>query len=128
MEKSKVLRLPTDAFVRDVATHNKLFHDQFGEAYLAVEGKGLSVYKVNSKECTCWLNMYAYKNYHVILKNNQATDIKRALEGFALCGENSEIKLEPRLRKIDGNIWYDLGREAVCISVLITSVGSTLVF
>lgn len=116
MEKSKVLRLPTDAFVRDVATRNKLFRDQFGEAYIAIQGKGSEVYRINSRECTGWLNIQAYKNYQVILKNNQATDIKRALEGFALCGKDNEITLEPRLRKVDNNIWYDLGKEAVCIS------------
>lgn len=114
--KTKVLRLPTDEFVRNVATHNKLFHDQFGEAYMAVNGKGSEVYRINSKEYTGWLNMHAYKEYRVILKNNQATDIKRALEGFALCGDNSEISLEPRLCKFGNDIWYDLGKKAVRIN------------
>ena len=116
MEKRKILRLPTDEFVRDVATHNKLFHDQFGEAYMAVNGKGVEVYRINSREYTSWLNMHAYNNYHAILKNNQATDIKRALEGLAICGKDSEIDLEPRLRKIGNDIWYDLGEKAVHIN------------
>ena len=116
MKKVEALRLPTDAFVREVATQNILFHDQFGEAYIAIGGKGSEVYRINSKECTAWLNVYAYQNYHVILKNNQATDIRRALEGFALCGKDNEIVLEPRLRKIGDDIWYDLGKEAVQIT------------
>lgn len=117
MRKRDVLRLPTDNFVRDVATHNLLFHDQFGEAYIAIGGKGSEVLRLRSCEFMGWLTTYAYRNYNgVTLKNNQATDIKRALEGFALCGENSEICLEPRIRKINDEIWYDLGKEAVCVS------------
>ncbi len=116
MEKRKILRLPTDNFVRDVATHNKLFHDQFGEAYMAVDGKGAEVYRINSREYASWLNTHAYNNYHAILKNNQATDIKRALESLAICGKDSEIDLEPRLRRIGNDIWYDLGEKAVRIN------------
>lgn len=117
MKKREVLRLPTDGFVRDVATNNKLFHDQFGEAYIAIGGKGSEILRLRSCEFMGWLNTYAYSNYSgVIMKNNQATDIKRALEGFALCGEDSEICLEPRVRKIKNEIWYDLGKEAVCVS------------
>ncbi len=113
---AKALRLPTDAFVRNIATHNKLFHDQFGEAYLAVGGNGSEIYRIHSRECTAWLNMQSYQNYHVILKNNQATDIKRALEGIAIYDKGNEIMLEPRLRKIDNEIWYDLGKAAVRIN------------
>lgn len=117
MRKREVLRLPTDGFVRDVATNNKLFHDQFGEAYIAIGGKGSEILRLRSCEFMGWLNTYAYSNYSgVIMKNNQATDIKRALEGFALCGEDSKICLEPRVRRIKDEIWYDLGKEAVCVS------------
>lgn len=117
MRKKEVLRLPTDRFVRDVATNNILFHDQFDEAYIAIGGKGSEVLRLRSCEFMGWLNTYAYNNYGgVIMKNNQATDIKRALEGFALCSKDSEICLEPRLRKINNEIWYDLGKEAVCVS------------
>jgi len=117
VKKREVLRLPTDGFVRDVATNNKLFHDQFGEAYIAIGGKGSEILRLRSCEFMGWLNTYAYSNYSgVIMKNNQATDIKRALEGFALCGEDSEICLEPRVRRIKDEIWYDLGKEAICVS------------
>ena len=116
MKKNDVLKLPTDNFVRDIANNNLLFHDQFKESYIAIGGRGSKVFKINSRDFTGWLNNYAYHNYGVIMKNNQATDIKRALEGFALCGENSEICLEPRIRKIKDEIWYDLGKEAVCVS------------
>lgn len=116
MSRTKVPKLPTDNFVRDIATNNLLFHDQFKEPYVAITGKGSEILKINSRDFTGWLNNYAYHNYGVIMKNNQATDIKRALEGLALCGEDSEICLEPRLRKIGNEIWYDLGKEAVCVS------------
>lgn len=116
MKKNDVLKLPTDNFVRDIANSNLLFHDQFKEPYIAIGGRGSKVFRINSRDFTGWLNNYAYHNYNVIMKNNQATDIKRALEGFALCGENSEICLEPRIRKINDEIWYDLGKEAVCVS------------
>ena len=78
MKKREVLRLPTDGFVRDVATNNKLFHDQFGEAYIAIGGKGSEILRLRSCEFMGWLNTYAYSNYSgVIMKNNQATDIKQ---------------------------------------------------
>ncbi|MBQ3280049.1 hypothetical protein IJG92_00040 [Candidatus Saccharibacteria bacterium] len=115
-EDKKVLRLPTDSFVGEIAKSNKLFHDQFGEAYIAVNGNGSKVLNINSRDFVGWLNNYAYYNYRVILKNNQATDIRRALEGFALYGKDCELSLEPRLRKIGDKIWYDLGEKAVRIS------------
>ena len=116
MRKAEKISLPTDNFVRDVVNNNLLFHDQFGGAYMAVNGKGSEILRINSREFVGWLNNYAYRNYRVIMKNNQSTDIKRALEGFALCGKDSEIRLEPRICRIGDKIWYDLGKEAVCIS------------
>lgn len=112
----KAFRLPTDELVRSIVESNKLFRDQFGEAYVAIGGSGANIMRINSQEFAGWLNAYAYRKYHAILKNNQATDIKRALDGLALFGNDNEICLEPRLRKIDGQIWYDLGKGAVCIS------------
>lgn len=116
MKKKEVLKLPTDELVGEIAHNNILFHDQFNEPYLAIGGKGSEILRINSGDFTGWLNNYAYNRYRGILKNNQATDIKRGLSGLAQFGENSEFQLEPRLRRIDGEIWYDLGKEAVCIS------------
>ena len=112
----KAVSLPTDNFIRDVANNNLLFHDQFGETYLAVNGKGSKVLRLGSKNFAGWLDKCALDYYGAALKNNQATDIIRALNGLALYSDNREFYLEPRLHKINDEIWYDLGGEAVCIT------------
>lgn len=116
MKKREILRLPTDELVGEIAYNNTLFHDQFNEPYLAVNNSGAKILRINSGDFTGWLNNYAYHRYHGILKNNQANDIKRGLSGLAQFSEENEFRLEPRLCKINDEIWYDLGKEAVCIS------------
>lgn len=117
MQESKGFKLPTDEFVRVLSNKNLLFHDQFNEPYLAVNGSGAKILKIGkSASFTGWLNYCSCKDYNVILKNNQVKDITCGLTGLALCDESEMHHLEPRLQRIGDDIWYDLGKEAVLIS------------
>ncbi len=93
----------------------KLFHDQYNELYIAYDGNGSSVSKIQSKTAKLWLVRYG----HTQLGKVPSTDaINRALETLAAYArfDGERHALEVRTVHNGEGLWYDLGASAVRIT------------
>lgn len=90
-----------------------LFHDQYGDTYIAYDGNGSSVSKVYSNITKLWLVRYG----HVQGKVPSTDAINRALETLAARAhfDGEEHRLEVRSVYNSEGLWYDLGSSAVHI-------------
>ncbi|MDA1127247.1 MAG: hypothetical protein O2913_00925 [Chloroflexi bacterium] len=93
----------------------KVFLDSgSGEYYIAPNADGTQVWRLNSTESERWLTRLWLQS-----QDNPAPRdlIKTALFNLGALAEDAEsIALNVRVAWKDGLLWYDLGKEAVCMS------------
>ncbi len=95
----------------------RLFIDQNKEAHISVTSDGRKVYDVDSQEAQDWLAGYVMDNFdNEVLLRDQPKNILETLRGFAKHrGETKRLELRTTFDG-EGNLWYDLGEYAVCIT------------
>ena len=94
-----------------------LFHDQFGEAYIASHGDGTEILQLQakSKNFRRWLSYQAHKELKRPTNSNVVSEAINTLEGYAI-HEGQLYDLNVRVASYEGAIWYDLGSSAVKIT------------
>jgi hypothetical protein len=92
-----------------------LFHDQFHNGYIALQGDGAEVLRLSGQQFRHWLHYYAYVTFGRPLNSNTASETINTLEGHAR-HEGLQYPLAVRVARHDGTVWYDLGREVVRIT------------
>ncbi len=95
----------------------KLFKDQNNEAYISPTGDGREVYDLDYREAQEWLSGYVMDEFdNEVLLRDQPKTVLETLRGYAQ-HRGARIPLELRTAFDDGgNLWYDLGKSAVCIT------------
>lgn len=109
---SKVVdRIVGDKFI-------KLFKDEHGDPFIAPNGDGTEVYSIGSNSFNDWLYPFVMKEFdRQVLIREQAKDVSDNLCAYAKYFGDGEYRLSLRNHRDEcGNIWYDLGREAVKIT------------
>lgn len=92
-----------------------LFHDQFGEAYIAIYGDGSRIERLRSRHFRSWLHYHALTLLGRLISSNVVVDAMYTLEGLAR-HSGALLPLSVRVAVYDNAIWYDLGGSAVKIS------------
>lgn len=99
------------------AKNATLFHDQYGEAYIAYNGNGSRVVRLASEEFNDWLSYNHWKNNGEMLSSYTLQKITSVLKGSARY-DGPLHSLELRIVRKDDGLWYDLanGKTAVHVS------------
>lgn len=92
-----------------------LFHDQYGEAYIAPQGSGSRIIKLNSRDFKDWLSARCWREYSKALSANMTANIIQTLSGKAKF-EGTRYELSVRSAYNDAGVWYDCGAAAVQIN------------
>lgn len=92
-----------------------LFHDQFGEGYVAPFGDGSRIERLRSRHFRSWLHYHALTLLDRAVSSNVVVDAMYTLEGLAR-HSGTLHPLSVRVAVYDNAIWYDLGGSAVRIS------------
>ena len=102
-------------FVEDILNSGAtLFHDQYHDAYIAYEGNGSHISKINSKISKLWLASYSYKHLGKVVTTDTTNRIMQTLAAKAYF-EGEQYELEVRSVRNAEGLWYDLGSSAVRI-------------
>jgi len=93
----------------------RLFHDQYKEAYISIDGTGRNILALHSRLCLEWLGHYCYETLGKVMSQDILNKIINTLSGTALFdGEMKELQV--RAVKQDSSIlWYDLGESVVLV-------------
>ena len=91
-----------------------LFTDQQGEGYVAPEGDGTVVHRLDSRATRRWLSRLLYTAAGKAPSGEALQTAILTLEAIA-GAEGPRIPLEVRVAWQNGAVWYDLGGEAVRI-------------
>jgi hypothetical protein len=102
----------TDAILETEAV---LFLDQYKDPWIAFNGDGTVVDKINSSACRRFITALSHTNFNHIPTNTTINQVIQALEAHATFGQ-LEHSLEVSIVRIGDTIWYDLGRKAVRIT------------
>jgi energy-coupling factor transporter ATP-binding protein EcfA2 len=86
----------------------KLFHDQFDNAFIAINGDGSKILKLKSRGFKTWLSHKGWEKLDKAIASATIETAVRTLEGYAI-HKKEEIKLHVRIAGLDGKIYYDLG-------------------
>lgn len=92
-----------------------LFHDQFGEAYIAPRGDGTEILRIRSKQFRSWLSYQTSKKLGKPANPNVISGAVYTLEGYAI-HEAELYNLNVRVASYENAIWYDLGSSVVKIT------------
>lgn len=85
------------------------FHDERNEPYMAPEGNGGQLFRLESKEFSDWLHYYYWETTGGgSLPQNTDTKTAHTLSAYALY-KGSKHELRVRLAKNKTALWYDLG-------------------
>lgn len=87
---------------------SKLFHDQFGMAFVAPNGHGGKIIKLRSREFKTWLAHIGWKGLGKPITAGVLQTVVTTLEGDAV-HEGEEYALSMRVANYDNALWYDLG-------------------
>lgn len=85
-----------------------LFHDQYNEAYIAVNGDGCRIFRLDSKDFKNLLHHYYWAEAKRPLSRDADTQVISTLSAYA-CFEGPLYLLNVRVAKDDNGLWYDLG-------------------
>ena len=88
-----------------------LFHDQYKTAFIAPEGNGAEVMRINSADFKSWLSGKIWKDYNDAATPATITNVIQTLTGVAVY-ENRQKELSVRTSFDGEKLWYDCG-EAV---------------
>lgn len=89
-----------------------VFRDQFNGAYLAYEGDGTSVFKLNSEGAKLWIARLVWENLDKTIGSDVMQTVIQILKAQAFFGENVQ-ELSVRVATYEHSLWYDLGRGRV---------------
>lgn len=107
---------PTQALISAIeASDAVLFHDQYHDTYIAYDGNGSDVAKINSKVSKLWLIRYGYRNLKTVLTPDTIGRVLLNLSAKAHF-EGSQYPLDVRVVLDTNELWYDLGGRAVHIT------------
>lgn len=92
-----------------------LFSDQYGEAYIAVDGTGKLVLPIRSSTCRDWLAHFAYEHLEEkAASTSTIANVQNVLSGEALYNSKT-IELNVRIARLGATIAYDLGKAMVVV-------------
>ncbi len=98
-----------DKLVEEVENSDALlFHDDFGDSYVAIHGNGKLVFKLPSKGFQRWLARHVWDELRKAPPREAIKTAIRVLEGKALF-DGPCCELHVRLTQFEDAIWYDLG-------------------
>ncbi|HTB48896.1 MAG TPA: hypothetical protein VK712_02325 [Verrucomicrobiae bacterium] len=99
-----------NALLEDIQESDaKLFHDQYGEPYIALQGNGQQVLKLNSKDFKQWLAQECYTKFNKPLSTEAITKVILTLSGIATF-KGDGISLHTRSTWEGDHLWYDNGK------------------
>jgi hypothetical protein len=91
-----------------------LFHDQYHDTYIAYDGNGSNVSKIQSKSSKLWLADYSYSKRKTVVNTDTANRVLQTLAAQALFnGEQYSLSVRSVYNK--EGLWYDLGSSAIHI-------------
>ncbi len=85
-----------------------LFHDQFGSAFIAMDGNGGKILRLRNREFKSWLSHLGWKSLGKPINSAIIETAVRTLEGHAL-HEGKQLELHVRAANLGNELWYDLG-------------------
>lgn len=92
-----------------------LFYDQYHDTYIAYDGNGSKVSKINSKDSKLWVANRSYSQLRSAISSDASNRILQTLAAKARF-EGELYSLEVRSVRRDDGLWYDLGSSAVHIT------------
>lgn len=92
-----------------------LFSDQFHDGYFSLDGTGLNVPKLKSKEFQQWLSKKIWKDEKVTISSDVLAEALRTLDGIA-AQEGKAYELNNRIARVDDTLYYDLGAGVIEIN------------
>ncbi len=98
-----------------LATDALLFHDQSGDAYIALNNSGAETLRLKSKQFSHWLAKLSWEEYKKPIRSEDIRTVLGTLAGLAVFN-GEEHTLYVRVALSGDAIWYDLGGAAVKIS------------
>ena len=101
----------------------ELFHDQRNEAYIAPQGDGSQIIRLDSGSFSKWLHYYYWEKLHKSLPRDANAKVADTLIAYATY-KGFQHNLGVRVVKDDQGLWYDLGNGQ---TVQITEHGWTVV-
>jgi hypothetical protein len=87
----------------------KLFHDQYGEPHIALNGNGQQILKLNSRDFKQWLAQECYTKFNEPLSSDATGKVILTLSGLATF-KGEELTLHTRSAWEHGHLWYDNGK------------------
>ncbi len=89
-----------------------VFRDQFNGAYMAYEGDGSGIFKLNSKGAKLWIARLVWENLDKTISSDVLQTVIQILEAKAYFGDNVQ-ELSVRVADSENSLWYDLGNGKV---------------
>ncbi len=106
----------TQALIKAIeASDAVLFHDQYHDTYIAYDGNGSNVSKINSKISKLWLTGYGYSSLNSVLTPDTINRVLQTLSANAHF-QGKQYPLGVRSVHNSEGLWYDLGASAVHIT------------
>lgn len=103
--------------LEDIQTSEaKLFHDQYNEPYIALQGSGQLVLKLNSRDFKQWLAQLCYSKFNETLSAEATNKVIMTLSGLATF-KGDELTLHTRCAWEGKYLWYDNGKEQPAILI-----------
>lgn len=90
------------------ASNAVLFHDQYNEGFIAFNGDGSRVSKLNSGEFKKWLSFNSWDTTGELMSPQTVTKITLMLSGMA-CYDGPQYPLNVRSVMNEQGLWYDCG-------------------
>ncbi len=110
-KKDKSIRKFVDNILSSGAV---LFHDQYHDTYIAYDGNGSNVSKIQSKSSKLWLADYSYSKRKTVVNTDTANRVLQTLAAQAhFKGEQYSLSVRSVHNK--EGLWYDLGSSAIHI-------------
>lgn len=107
----------TQTLLEDIQTSEaKLFHDQYGEPHIALQGNGQQVLKLNSRDFKQWLAQQCYTKFNEPLSAEATNKVVLTLSGLATF-KCEGLTLHTRSAWEGEHLWYDNGKEQPAILI-----------
>ncbi len=108
-----------DSPIRDfvdgiLASDAVLFHDQYNDTYIAYDGNGSNVGKIQSKSNKLWLARHSFEKLKKVATSDTISRVSQTLAARAYFDGEQYILRVRSVHNEDG-LWYDLGGSAVHI-------------